>query len=122
MPPAAARSILGSQALIGFSIHNLSQALQARTCPVDYLAVGPIFVTSSKAKPDPVVGLDGLKRIREAIGDFPLVAIGGITPENIRETLEAGANSAAVISSALAVPSQISSAAEYLIARASDNH
>jgi thiamine-phosphate pyrophosphorylase len=120
MPPAAARAILGSQALIGFSTHSLSQALEARNSPVDYLAVGPIYVTSSKAKPDPVVGLDGLRRIREAIRDFRVVAIGGITPENIHETLEAGANSAAVISSALSNPSQISAAAEHLISQASE--
>lgn len=120
MPPQAARAILGSQALIGFSTHNLSQALEARNSPVDYLAVGPIFVTSSKAKPDPVVGLEGLRRIREAIRDFPLIAIGGITAENIQETLEAGATSTAVIGSALANPSQISTAAAHLIAQTLD--
>ena len=120
MPPEAARAILGSQALIGFSTHNLSQALKASNSPVNYLAIGPIFVTSSKAKPDPVVGLAGLRQISEALRDFPLIAIGGITPENIRDTIEAGANSAAVISSVLANPLQISAAAEQLIARASD--
>ena len=121
MLPEAARAILGDQALIGFSTHNLSQALEARNSPVDYVAVGPIFVTSSKAKPDPVVGLAELRRIRQALHDFPLVAIGGITPENIQDTLNAGANTAAVIGSALANPSQISTAAEQLIARASDS-
>ncbi len=53
MPPAAARALLGDQALIGFSTHNLPQALQARDLPIDYLAVGPIFQTATKANPEP---------------------------------------------------------------------
>jgi len=66
--------------------------------PIDYLAIGPIFATSTKEDPDPVVGLDGIRRVRDAIGDFPLVAIGGIDITNVHSVLAAGADSAAIIS------------------------
>jgi thiamine-phosphate pyrophosphorylase len=107
LPPEAARRILGERAVIGFSTHNLEQAELAARLPIDYLAIGPIFATSSKENPDPVVGLDGLHRVRRAVPNLPLVAIGGITPENARETLAAGADSLAVISALLSDPPQI---------------
>jgi thiamine-phosphate pyrophosphorylase len=107
LPPEAARSILGQRAVIGFSTHNIEQAAAAARLPIDYLAIGPIFATSSKENPDPVVGLDGLRRVRQAVPNLPLVAIGGITPENAQETLAAGADSLAVINALLADPSQI---------------
>jgi thiamine-phosphate pyrophosphorylase len=96
LPPAEARKILGQDAMIGFSTHNLKQALEANNLPVDYIAVGPIFPTSSKENPDPVVGLAGLAAIAKAVHK-PIVAIGGITPENAVEVLKAGAQSVAVI-------------------------
>lgn len=98
LPPAAARGLLGERAVIGFSTHNAEQAREAIELPVDYLAIGPIFPTSSKENPDPVVGLEGLRRVRRIVGQIPLVAIGGIRPENAREVLRAGADSVAVIS------------------------
>jgi thiamine-phosphate pyrophosphorylase len=101
LPPAQARRILGESAIIGYSTHNLEQAAQAVTLPIDYFAFGPIFPTGTKENPDPIVGLDGLKRIRELILDFPLVAIGGINFENYRETLAHGADSVAIISAIL---------------------
>ena len=107
LPPAAARELLGERAIIGFSTHNVEQAMEAARTPVDYIAIGPIFETKSKEHPDPVVGLEGLRRVREAIGQIPLVAIGGIRQENIREVLAAGANSVAVISLLLTDPTQI---------------
>jgi thiamine-phosphate pyrophosphorylase len=87
--------------LIGFSTHNLEQARAASSLPVDYLAIGPIFQTSSKENPDPLVGLEGLARVREMVGSLPLVAIGGITPENAPSVLAAGADSVAVIGALL---------------------
>jgi thiamine-phosphate pyrophosphorylase len=101
LPPAQARRILGESAIIGYSTHNLEQVAQAVTLPIDYFAFGPIFPTGTKENPDPIVGLDGLKRIRELILDFPLVAIGGINFENYRETLAHGADSVAIISAIL---------------------
>lgn len=107
LPPAAARSILGERAVIGFSTHNIEQAREAAALPIDYLAIGPIFPTKSKDNPDPTVGLDGLRRVRDAVPRLPLVAIGGITLENSADTLAAGADSVAVIGALLADPAQI---------------
>jgi thiamine-phosphate diphosphorylase len=98
LPPEAAREILGEQSIIGFSTHNVEQAIEAARLPVDYLAIGPIFETLSKENPDPVVGLDGLRRVRPAAGEIPLVAIGGISLEKLREVFAAGADSVAGIS------------------------
>lgn len=96
LPPSAARRILGDGAPLGFSTHNQAQLIAAQAEPADYLALGPIFGTVSKANPDPVVGLDGLRQLRP-LTSKPLVAIGGITRENARAVLEAGADSVAVI-------------------------
>ena len=109
LPPAEARKLLGERAIIGFSTHNVEQASVASRLPIDYLAIGPIFPTSSKDNPDPVVGLEGLRRVREITGEIPLVAIGGIRPENIREALEAGADSVAFISLLMTEPAEIES-------------
>lgn len=107
LPPEAARRILGERALIGFSTHNVEQARLAASLPINYLAIGPVFDTSSKENPDPLVGLDGLSRVRQAVPSLHLVAIGGITPENGAKALAAGADSLAVIGALLANPQQI---------------
>jgi thiamine-phosphate pyrophosphorylase len=91
--------------LIGFSNHNLSQVREADALPIDYIAIGPVFATGSKANPDPVVGLDGVKQARQATRK-PLVAIGGITRANCRQVREAGADSVAVISDLLESPAK----------------
>jgi thiamine-phosphate pyrophosphorylase len=107
MPPDAARKLLGTDAIIGYSTHNIEQAIAATKLPIDYLAIGPIFPTTTKSDTAPVVGLDGLRAVRNEIGDFPLVAIGGITHENAREVIQAGADSVAVISALLSNPTHI---------------
>jgi thiamine-phosphate pyrophosphorylase len=96
LSPSDARLVLNEGALIGFSTHNEAQLRAAAAQPVDYLAFGPIFGTSSKLHADPVVGLDQLRRVRPLTGR-PLVAIGGITRANARSVIEAGADSLAVI-------------------------
>jgi thiamine-phosphate pyrophosphorylase len=96
LPPTAARRVTGPETLIGFSTHNERQFRAAQAEPVDYLALGPIFGTGSKQNPDPTVGLDELRRLRP-LTERPLVAIGGITRDNARDVLAAGANSLAVI-------------------------
>jgi thiamine-phosphate pyrophosphorylase len=96
LPPTTARAITGADTLIGFSTHNERQLRAAEAEPVDYLALGPIFGTASKENPDPIVGVDELRRLR-SLTTHPLVAIGGITRANAREVLHAGANSVAVI-------------------------
>jgi len=109
LPPEAARRVLGERAIIGFSTHNADQARQAAKLPVNYLAIGPIFTTSTKADTAPEVGLDGLRAVRQLVGTLPLVAIGGITEFNAREVIEAGADSVALVSALLAVPNRIAS-------------
>ena len=107
LPPDAARKLLGPTAIVGYSTHNIDQALEALKLPIDYLAIGPIFPTNTKSDTAPVLGLDGLRAVRRAIGGFPLVAIGGITQLNARAAVEAGADSVAVISALLSKPSHI---------------
>jgi thiamine-phosphate pyrophosphorylase len=96
LPPSAARKVTGPDLIVGFSTHNERQLRAAASEPVDYLALGPIFGTATKENPDPVVGLDELRRLRP-LTDRPLVAIGGITRDNAGAVLAAGADSVAVI-------------------------
>lgn len=107
LPPQYARQILGEKAIIGFSTHNILQAIEAAKLPLDYIAIGPIFSTSTKENPDPVVGLEGLKTVRESIEAFPLVAIGGINSANAKDVLDNGADSLAIISGILREPTKI---------------
>ena len=115
MPPEAARKLLGPEAVVGYSTHNVEQAIEASKLPIDYLAIGPIFATATKSDTAPVLGLEGLRAVRQAIGDFPLVAIGGITSLNARDVIEAGADSVAVISALLAHPDRITEATQTLL-------
>jgi len=107
LAPEHARRLLGDEAIIGLSIHNLEQAKLAVNMPITYLAIGPIFATSTKKNPDPVVGLEGLRVARAATTHLPLVAIGGINRGNARQVIQAGADSVAVIGDLLARDSQI---------------
>ncbi|MGQ0541117.1 MAG: thiamine phosphate synthase [Blastocatellia bacterium] len=107
LPPEKAREILGGKAVIGFSTHSLKQAIDALNLPVDYIAVGPVFSTSSKAGSDPAIGLETLRAVRTAIGSFPLVAIGGINVGNLEDVLKSGADSAAIITDILSDTAQI---------------
>lgn len=109
LSPAAARRIFSAankdQLWIGFSTHNIEQVSLADSMPIDYLAVGPVFSTSSKTNPDPVIGLDGVRKARQATLK-PLVAIGGITRGNCAQVRAAGADSVAVISDLLESPAK----------------
>ena len=88
---------------IGVSAHNLEQVRLADELPVDYVAVGPVFATSSKDEAEPVIGLGGISSARKATRK-PLVAIGGITRRNCRLVIDAGADSLAVIGDLIAEP------------------
>ena len=105
------RKILGPEAWLGVSTHNPDQLAVADLGSATYLAIGPVFATSSKENPDPVVGLEGVRKAR-SLTSKPLVAIGGITRRNCRQVLDAGADSVAVISDLLREPRQ--SAEEFL--------
>jgi len=115
MPPEAARRLLGDKAIIGYSTHSVEQAGKALTLPIDYIAIGPIFATSTKTNPSPTLGLEGLRAVRAAVGNVQLVAIGGISHSNAREVIEAGADSVAVISALLSDPAEIPYATQTLI-------
>lgn len=107
LPPEAARAMLGETAIIGYSTHNLAQAVVAAKMPIDYVAIGPVFSTTSKENPDAIVGIDGVRQIREVVPNKPLVAIGGITLARAPEVFAAGADSIACISELLASPDVI---------------
>ena len=101
--PGSMRKIIGPNRWMGVSTHNPEQLREADLTSADYLAIGPVFATASKEKPDPVVGLEGVRRARALTGK-PLVAIGGITRANAASVIEAGADSVAVISDLLRDP------------------
>jgi thiamine-phosphate pyrophosphorylase len=91
------RKIIGPDHWLGISTHNPGQVGEADQTTADYIAIGPVFATASKQNPDPVVGLEGVRRARQ-LTRKPLVAIGGITRSNARSVIDAGADSVAVIS------------------------
>jgi thiamine-phosphate pyrophosphorylase len=103
LSPESVRKIIGTDRWLGVSTHNPDQIREADLTSADYLAIGPVFSTSSKDKPDPVVGLEGVRRARQ-LTRKPLVAIGGITRANAASVIEAGADSVAVISDLLREP------------------
>jgi thiamine-phosphate pyrophosphorylase len=111
LSPDSARRVIGEKLWLGVSTHNPEQVSVADRTSADYIAIGPVFQTASKANPDPVIGLEGVRKAR-ALTRKPLVAIGGITRENCRSVLEAGADSVAVISDLLREPRK--SAEEFL--------
>ena len=108
MPVQAARRLLGDDAIIGFSTHNFEQVKAALRLPIDYLAFGPIYPTTTKVNPDPVVCLDEITQIAALSGAIPVVAIGGINQSNAVEVLRYGADAVAIISALLSNPSSIS--------------
>ena len=105
LPCSDARAIVGNQALLGFSTHNEQQLVAAAGEPADYVALGPIFATGSKANPDPIVGLAELKRLRPLTAR-PLVAIGGITLDSAAAVWSAGADSIALIGDLFQTPTK----------------
>ena len=108
-----AKALVGAQRYVGVSTHNLEQFHQAVKSPADYIAVGPIFATSSKDNPDPIVGTEFLRQVRP-LTDKPIVAIGGITLERAKEVTDAGADSVAVISDILGAENPAERAHQYI--------
>lgn len=127
LSPADARMLVGER-VVGVSTHTEYQVQEAcqpmsQTRDIghsefgpDYIAIGPVFATSTKADADPVVGLDGVRRAR-SLTTKPLVAIGGITLENARSVIDAGADSVAVISGLFVLGMTVREAAEDFLAR-----
>ena len=112
LPVEAARRICGGSCWVGVSTHNLIQLRQAADSSADYIALGPVFATSSKVNPDPVVGLDFIRQAR-SLTQKPLVAIGGITIESAAQIFRAGADSVAVIRDLVSAPDPACRAREY---------
>jgi thiamine-phosphate pyrophosphorylase len=111
LSPEGARRVIGLDLWLGVSTHNPQQLRGADASPADYVAIGPVFATSSKERPDPVIGLEGVRQARQWTRK-PLVAIGGITRGNALEVIGAGADAVAVISNLLPDPRK--SAEEFL--------
>jgi thiamine-phosphate pyrophosphorylase len=103
LSPESVRAIIGPERWLGVSTHNPDQLREADLTSADYVAIGPVFATSSKENPDPLVGLEGVRRARALTGK-PLVAIGGITRANALSVIDAGADSVAVISDLIREP------------------
>jgi thiamine-phosphate pyrophosphorylase len=97
LPPDAARQILGPEIIIGLSTHTPEQARLAAKLPVDYIAIGPVFSTTTKLGAEATIGAEGVRLARQEIGEIPLVAIGGITCDNYEGVLQAGADAVSVI-------------------------
>ena len=117
LAPREVRPLLPPGALLGISTHGAEQVRRAAAEPIDYVAVGPVFPTRTKAAPDPVVGLEMVRRAR-ALTDRPLVAIGGITEENARSVADAGADGVAVVSALLSQPDLAAAARRFAAALA----
>lgn len=113
LPIEAARAVLGAGPIVGFSTHNETQLAAAHARGADYLAFGPIFATTSKRNPDPVVGCERVRAVR-ALTTGPLVAIGGITAGTARAVLDAGADAIAVIAALVRAPDVERATAELL--------
>ena len=116
-----ARGVVGRGKLVGVSTHNRAQFEQAAGTSADYIAVGPIFSTATKANPDPVVGPEFIRQVRP-LTDKPIVAIGGITLERAAEVVRAGADSVAVISDILRAPDPGARARKFVEALEAVNH
>ena len=117
-PLADARGIVGPGKLIGISTHNLEQAIAAERGGADYIGFGPVFQTTTKEHPDPVVGVEGLREVRRSIR-IPIVAIGGITAKNAADVRAAGADCCAVVSAVLSAPDPATAITELMQAIAS---
>ena len=103
LSPAGVRAVIGNRLWLGVSTHNPEQLGEADKTSANYLAIGPVFATVSKANPDPVIGLEGVRQAR-ALTRKPLVAIGGINRGNCQSVMEAGADAVAVISDLIREP------------------
>jgi len=112
LPYHKARQLLGGQKYIGLSTHNAAQVKEAEQLRPNYIGFGPIFTPASKTDHDPVVGVEGLARVR-ALTSLPLFAIGGIQTQHVRALMEAGADGIAVISAVCGAADITSAAARF---------
>jgi thiamine-phosphate pyrophosphorylase len=109
----AVRAVIGEERWVGVSTHDKEQFGRAASSSADYIAIGPVFATTSKVNPDPVVGTELIRKLRP-LTQRPIVAIGGITLERAAEVIEAGADSVAVISDILGAADPAERARQFL--------
>jgi thiamine-phosphate pyrophosphorylase len=121
LDPEQARAVVGGEMCVGVSTHNAEQFCRAAATSADYIAVGPIFATASKANPDPVVGLDLIRQVRP-LTNKPIVAIGGITLDRAASLIAAGADGVAVIRDVLCAAKPAEQARRFLEALDAANH
>src|SRR5882762_5247252 len=121
LDPTKARAVVGEEMWIGASTHNLEQFRAAAASSADYIAIGPVFATTSKANPDPVVGLELIRQSRP-LTEKPIVAIGGITLEHAASVIAAGADSVAVIRDVVGAEKPGEQAQRYLEILGAANH
>jgi thiamine-phosphate pyrophosphorylase len=115
------RAVVGRERLVGISTHNRAQFEQAAATSADYIAVGPVFPTSTKANADPVVGTELIREVRP-LTDKPIVAIGGITLARATDLVRAGAQSVAVTSDILRAPDPGERARQFIKVLQEANH
>lgn len=116
--PAEARAVLGSEALVGVSCHNLDEAMNAASEGADFLVCGPVFPTPSKQQFGPPIGTAVLAQVCREVS-LPVLAIGGITSQNLALVREAGARGIAVVRAVLEAPNPTVAAQELALALAS---
>jgi thiamine-phosphate pyrophosphorylase len=121
LDPDQARAIVGNEMWVGASTHNLKQFRRAAATSAGYIAVGPIFPTTTKTNPDPVVGLELIRQVRP-LTDKPIVAIGGITLERAASVIAAGADSVAVIRNIVGAQNAADRARRFLETLDAANH
>ncbi|MDW7759416.1 MAG: thiamine phosphate synthase [Acidobacteriota bacterium] len=115
LPIEAARKILGPDAVIGLSVNTIDEAREAERLGADYVGLGPVFATTTKDTPLPVLGPEGVARVKAAVG-IPVIAIGGLNAANVAAIMQAGADGAAVISAVWGAPDVRTAAQEFLAA------
>lgn len=118
---AEARTVCGPEVWVGVSTHSLEQVREADATTADYIALGPVFETTTKAKPDPAIGVD-LVRAARKLTSKPLVAIGGITAERASALYAAGADSLAVARDLIAAVDPAARVQQYLEIAARARH
>lgn len=112
LPAEAARRLLGPERILGVSTHSREQAEAAQACGADYIGFGPMFATGTKNTGYAPRGLEALRTIGAAV-DLPILAIGGISLENVADVIAAGATAPAVISAVVAAPDVTTAAASF---------
>jgi len=115
LPARLARPLLRPGMLLGISTHSIEEARAAQASGADYIGFGPVFPTGTKTGTRPLVGLDGIRKVKAAV-EIPVVAIGGITLEQVSAVIEAGADGVAIIS-AIVGSGEITAASRQFLAR-----